>query len=153
MQWIIDHFQIVLLVLLGLGSLIKSRFDAKKAQESEGTPDPAADSAPPVRQRQPSVPPPLQRPGLPMAEQEAAREAAGVLKHQQDLAARLRQIRDTKATTSGGAAATRVRVARERAGKPVAVVPISLRSRLRDPQEVRRALLMREILDPPLGLR
>jgi hypothetical protein len=84
---------------------------------------------------------------------EAASEAAKALKHQQDLAERLRQIRETKATTTGGAAATRARVAAKGVAKSAAQVPASIRARLRDPVEVRRAFVMREILDTPVGLR
>ena len=84
---------------------------------------------------------------------EAASETARALKHQQDLAERLRQIRETKATTTGGAAATRARVAAKGVAKSSVQVPSSVRARLRNPAEVRRAFVMREILDPPVGLR
>ena len=84
---------------------------------------------------------------------EAASEAAKALKHQQDLAERLRQIRETKATTTGGAAATRARLASKGVAKPATQFPASIRARLRDPAEVRRAFVMREILDAPVGLR
>lgn len=157
MDWIRDHLQIVVIVLLALGSWIKSRMDAKAAEQQE-TYEPEPEPPPMMeRRREPSVPPPLVIPSapprIPMAEYEKAREAAETLKHQQDLEARLREIRETKANTSGGAAVTRARVASKRLGKPTAVVPVSLRSRLRDQSEVRRAIVMREILDPPLGLR
>ena len=58
------------------------------------------------------------------------------------------------ATTSGNAAETRARIAA--AGKkssPLAVGTTSLRSSLRDPKQTRRAIVLREILGPPVGLR
>lgn len=125
-------------------------------------------------QRIPSVPPPLTRvnvpasvPSPPVSQPQTAYnytipgaaaaaqdEAARMLKHQQDLAAHLSQIQATKATTTGGAAATRARIAASK-GKAKSFVPgpISIRARLRNPAEARRALVMREILDKPVGLR
>jgi hypothetical protein len=164
MDWIFDHFQIVILVLLGIGSMVKSIFDAKakQAEEREAEMHPPSEVPPDddtsYRKNAPSVPPPLHRPATPpplrMAgyEMEAANEAAKTLKHQQELAARLRQIRETKATTTGGASATRARVAAKGA-KSARQTPIALRQRLRDPAEVRRAIVLKEILGPPVGLR
>ncbi len=178
MDWLFDHFQIVALILLGIGSMVKSVFDSKSKQAAEremendepprvpldedtsyrktapAIPQPhVRTSVPPPLARQ-SVPPPLRESGYEAA---VALETAKALKHQQDLAERLRQIRATKATTSGGAAATRARLSAKTAGKgaakPVVQVPASIRSRLRNPAEVRRAFVMREILDPPVGLR
>jgi hypothetical protein len=158
MNWIFDNLQIVVLVLLGVGSLVKSVLEskAKAAREREETYNPEDVFAPdeeygePQRRPMPSVPPPLRQAGY---EMEAASETARALKHQQDLAERLRQIRETKATTTGGAAATRARVAAKGVAKSSVQVPSSVRARLRNPAEVRRAFVMREILDPPVGLR
>ncbi len=174
MDWIFDNFQIVILVLLGIGSMVKSLFDAKAKQASEQETDwdpnnevPLGDdtsyrkttpSAPPPLVRS-EVPPPLTRPATPpplrMAgyDAEVANETAKALKHQQDLAARLRQIRETKATTTGGASATRARIASKGVAKPMKLAPLTLRNRLRNSAEVRQAFVMREILDPPVGLR
>ena len=165
MNWIFDHLQIVVLVVLGIGSMVKSMFDAKAKQaaekEAEWHPTPKIplgdDTS--YRKVQPSVPPPLARaatpPPLRMAgyDAEVANETAKALKHQQHLAERLRQIRATKATTTGGALATRTRIASKGTAKPLKQVPLTLRRRLRDPAEVRQAFVMREILEPPLGLR
>lgn len=158
MNWIFDNFQIVVLVLLGVGSLVKTVLEskAKAAREREETYNPEEVFAPdedygePQRQARPSVPPPLRQAGYDV---EVASETAKALKHQQDLAERLRQIRDTKATTTGGAAATRARVANKGMVKSAVQAPAAIRARLRDPLEVRRAFVMREILDPPVGLR
>ncbi len=155
MDWILDHFQIFVVVVFVVGSLLKNTIGAflKNARQDSAHEDSIEEI--PLEEdksyRKPSAfdgPPPL-----PMAEQEAARETAAALKHQQVLAARLRQIRETKATTTGGAAATRARIAAKGVAKPMALSPSSIRSRLRDPAEVRRAFVMREILAPPAGLR
>ncbi len=172
MNWIFDHFQIVILVALGIGSVVKSVFEARSKRAAEREIDWNPDSGVPLdedtsyRKTLPSpplarttVPPRLDHPVTPPAmrlagyEAEAANETAAALKHQLDLAARLRQIRETKATTTGGAAATRARVAAKGVAKPFPQGPASLRGRLRDHGEIRRAIVMREILDPPVGLR
>lgn len=167
MDWIFDNIQVVVIALVVIGSLVKNVLESRSQQKREyGAPEDGEDERPfvPIDQDTsyrkvlvPSSPPPLARhaapPPLPMATQEAARESAAALKHQQDLAERLRQIRETKATTTGGAAATRARVAAKGVSKPFLQGPVSIRARLRDPAEVRRAFVMREILDPPVGLR
>ena len=165
MNWIFEHIQIVILVALGIGSVVKSVFEARSKRAAEREIDWNPDSEVPLdedtsyRKTLPSVSPRLDHPVTPPAmrmagyEAEAANEAAKALKHQLDLAARLRQIRETKATTTGGAAVTRARVAAKGVAKPFLQGPASLRGRLRDHGEIRRAIVMREILDPPLGLR
>jgi hypothetical protein len=164
MDWIFDNFQIVILIALGIGSVVKSLLEskAKQKQESEEEYDPGDVFAPDEDYRDPmnpSVPPPLNRQIVPQSQRETgydeavANETARALKHQQDLAERLRQIRETKATITGGAAATRARISAKGAKAPSSRVPLSLRGRLRDPAEVRQAFVMREILDPPLSLR
>ena len=169
MNWIFDHFQIVVVVLLGIGSFVKSIFDARAKQAAEReadwrpTPEVPLDDDNSYRKvspkAKPTVPPPLARSATPptmrMAgyDAEVANEAAKVLKHQRDLAERMRQIRDNKATTTGGATATRARIAAKGVTQPLKQSPLTLRRRLRDPAEVRQAFIMREILDPPLGLR
>jgi hypothetical protein len=167
MDWIFDNFQIVALVGIALASWIKSRMDAKAAEREERQareemgegeeifgPEEAWEEPPP---RQPA-PPPLHRavpPPVPTAAQyEAELEAAALLKHQMDLQERLRQIRETKASTSGGAAVTRARVAASQSHAAAAApVKSGLRSALRNRSEIRRAVVLREILGPPLGLR
>lgn len=163
MDWIFDNFQIVFLVLLALGSWLKSRIDAKNAKREEEAEQETETFDPEdydwEEKSEPATPPPLTRPAvppaMPMAAFEASREAAATLKHQQDLAERLRQIRETKATTTGGASATRARVAasKSKAKSAVITAPVSLRARLRNNGELRRALVMREILGPSVSQR
>lgn len=163
MDWIFEHFQIVLLVLLGIGSMVKSFYERAKGSPDRGgeMDDPGEVPVPDqsYRKTQPTTPPPLTRQATPppmrMAgyDAEVANETAKALKHQHDLAERMRQIRDNKATTTGGASATRARIAAKGVAKPLALSPLTLRRRLGDHAEVRRAFVMREILDPPVGLR
>ncbi len=183
MDWIFDHPQIILLIILGVGSMLKSAVEARAEKAAERDFTEERENRVPIdqdtsyRKVMPSVPPPIQRadrpPPLPAGRTpspkkrrkvkpastappsfSAAEEAAGILKHQRDLAERLRQIRETKATTTGGAAATRARVAAKDTKQPTqSLGPISLRKRLTNPAEVRRAFVMREILDRPVGLR
>ena len=172
MEWLFDHIQFVLFGLIGIGALVKNLLESRAKQQRE-YPDPAGQEGEvfgetplgedkSYRKPTASVPPALPRTNVPPSRRESgydaavANETAKALKHQQDLAERLRQIRETKATTSGGAAATRARVAFKSPKKDARTSPlqsISLRKRLRDPAEIRRAFVMREILDPPVGLR
>lgn len=164
MDWIFDNFQIVILIALGVGSVLKSLLESKARQkrESEEEFDPGDVFAPDEDYREPSmpsVPPPLTRQAVPPPLRESgydeavALETAKALKHQRDLADRLRQIRETKATTTGGAASTRARLSAKGTTASLEKGPLGIRARLRDPAEVRRAVVMREILDPPVGLR
>jgi len=167
MQWLYDNFQVAALVLIALAGWIKSRVDAKLEQEKapeESEPYDEREVFGPYDQWEQSpsgsvAPPPLMRPTpppflSPAAAFEANRESEAALKHQQDLAERLRQIRETKATTTGGAKATRARVAASKLPKTVvAAVPLSLRGRLHDKGELRRAFVLKEILALPLSQR
>lgn len=175
MNWIFDHFQIVVLVVLALGSWAKRRMDANRAEQDErqarreimgedemSGPDdgwPQAQAVPSMpspkagQSASPPRPPPvpssplgglyqtaallerLSNPIDPLEKQEPPREAA-------------------KATTTGGAAATRTRVsAAQRHVHAVPHVKGGLRASLHNRNDIRRAVLMREILGPPLGLR
>lgn len=164
MDWIFEHLQVVILVALGLGSVLKRLWESRKTQ-NEGTGDeddsgevfePDEDDREPMMR---SIPPPLTRHVVPASAREmgydeaVANENAKALKHQRDLADRMRQIRETRATTSGGAAATRTLIAARGTEKPLKQTSLAIRDRLRNPAEVRRAVVMQEILDPPVSLR
>jgi hypothetical protein len=171
MNWIFDHFQIVILIALGIGSVVKSLLESKAKQkqkqeeeeeEEEEKYDPGEIFAPDEEYQppaMPSTPPPLTRQVVPHSQrlggydEAVAAETARELKHQRDLAEHLRQIRETRATTTGGAAATRARVSAKGLKKSAAKIPLGIRARLRDPLEARQAFVLREILDPPVGLR
>lgn len=175
MDWILDHLKFVVIAAVIIGSIVKSVLESK-SQGPDGLPERTDDDTsdrsyrkmPP---RMPSVPPPVQwtetpsstynpPPPLPTtaytipgAYEFAQEESAKMLKHQQDLAEHLRQIRENKATTTGGAAETRARIAASKGtSKRSATTQVPIRARLRDRAEIRRAFIMREILDKPVGL-
>lgn len=161
MDWIFDHFQILAIVGLALASWLKSRADAKAAEreeqearreleEPEEIFGPGETWMRPRDQQAQPVPPPLVRadpPPIPAVEEQ------GELKRQIDMQERLRQIRDVKAATGGGAAVTRARTNHMKPAKTASAAPVVLRAALRNRGQVRRAIIMREILGPPLGLR
>jgi predicted ATPase len=159
MDWIFDHFQILLIVGLAFASWLKSRNEAKQAErearEAGEMPD-MRDIFGPEESWQPE-PEPYQPPPLPAAsysrpappayeETNALRE----LERQSALREQLKQIRESKAIT-GNAAATRERNSGK--GKAPASVTASLRETLRNRSELRKAVITREILGAPLGLR
>jgi hypothetical protein len=129
MNWIFDHFQIVVLILLIVASVVKKQ---SKLKEKSALPD--------------------QPPSLPRSLQEDITSAPPP-RAKDDGQTRLPMVHDTKVATTGDAAATRARVAAQKQKKPPSQGPVTLRHRLRDRGEVRRAIIMREILDPPVGLR
>jgi hypothetical protein len=73
------------------------------------------------------------------------------LERQNALREQLRQIREAKTITTGNAAATRERANAK--GKAPVVVTASLRGMLRNRGELRKAVITREILGAPVGLR
>ena len=157
MSWILDNIQIVIILALALAGWLKSRMEATAAERMERVEDEieevremygeAAKSGPPPLVR--AVPPPLPELGKQIVK---AKEAAQVLQHQNALAERLREIRKAKAAAPAKLAP--LHVAKSSTAVPfIAVPPSSIRHRLRRPAEVRRAIVMAEILAPPVGLR
>ena len=158
MSWIFDHFQIFVLIVFAIGSIVKKFNEAKATAKPPPMP---VDLPEPMFEADeqssmldwPEEPPALAPAPLPGAMIEAKLEAAEALKHQQDLASRMQQLWETKASTTGDAAATRARVASKGTPKAHAAPIPSLRDRLKSPAEIRRAIVMREILSPPVSLR
>ncbi len=167
MDWIFDNFQIVALVALAMASWFKSRMDAKAAEREEqrareemaergeveesdfGPGEPWQEV---LTRPEPAQPPPLFRvspPPVPVAVFDTDAE----LKRQMELQERLRQARESKAVTTGGAAATRKLTASKQTGYAAAGVRNGLREIVRKRGEIRRAVVLREILGPPLALR
>lgn len=167
MDWIFDNFQILALVGIAFASWLKHRFDTKMAEREEQRTlddedyDPADDWESRQNQPSPSVPPPLVWPTPPPLTREVPAqpysresEADLILKRQHDMQERIRQIKESKANTTGGAAATRARVAASQSKiQPIQAEKTGLRRTIRSPREIRKAVIMREILGPPVGLR
>ena len=160
MDWIFDHFQIVLIVALAFASWVKSRRDAKQAErearEAGELPD-MGDIFGPEESWQPQAAP-MPNPPPPVPSQ-SARNAFPAqeplpdheLERQNALREKLRQIREAKTITTGNAAATRERANAK--GKAPVVVTASLRGMLRNRSELRKAVITREVLGTPVGLR
>lgn len=154
MDWIFDNFQILALVGLALASWLKARADAKAAEREarELMELPGDVGGPEEPQARPfwetPVPPPLPvvPPPLP-AHAEVERE----MQRQMELQERLQRLRESRNVRSGGAAATRDRLIRPEAAAVAA--PTGLRAVLRKKGELRRAIVLREILGPPVGMR
>lgn len=172
MDWIFDHLRFVIIAGFVIASLVKRFSDAKnaEAEERRAREEMAGDDSPfgqaevwqqPQAPPAPSVPPPLTRKVTipprksdPPPLREDFSEIDAVLKRQLEMQERLQQIKQTKATTTGDAAATRARVSA--VGKPaMPFMPgkTSLRESLRDAKQTRRAIVLREILGPPVGMR
>jgi type IV secretory pathway VirB10-like protein len=167
MEWIFDNFQIVAIVALVLGSLVKQFLEAKAeerrarerneqepAEEEIFGPDEDWEESRPS----PASPPPLVRPGPPPLFrpppvpqfQPPPPEAEEALKRQLDMQERLRQIREEKAARAKQAASPAA-ASKSRTGSAAAATTI--RGALSRPGDARRAIVLREILGPPVGLR
>lgn len=167
MDWIFDNFQIVALVALAMASWFKSRMDAKAAEREEqqareemaergeveeydfGPGEPWQEVLMPPEF---PPPPPLFRASPPPVPAVVV-DTDAELKRQMELQERLRQAREGKVVTTGGAAATRKLTASKQTGYAAAGVRNGLREIVRKRSEVRRAVVLREILGPPLALR
>lgn len=168
MNWIFDHFQIVVLIIFAFGSWLKLHIESKAEEkaraerqreqpEDEEEDEPPFDDWKPEFQTVPPPPPGIPPPPPPLARQIQARkdESDSVLRRQLDLQERLRILKETKAKTSGGAAATRLRVAAAQTGARVPALAEGggFHQSLRDRKNLRRGIIIREILGPPLALR
>jgi hypothetical protein len=161
MQWIFDHFQIVFIAVIVIGSLAKQFLDAKAAErqareeQNEGDIfDPGEDWGPQYPQTAPSVPPPLVRTVPPPLARTGTPpplvvETEALLKRQQDMQDRLKQIKEARVFTE----APKLARPSSKRTKPATSAKSTLRGALRDRSEIRRAFVMREILGPPAGLK
>ncbi len=145
MDWIFDNIQILVAIGAGIALWLNKRHEEREQQrqmEEEGPADweeeefgPEETSPPPqivIHQRKPPPLPPTEN-----AEAVRQREMMERLKA-------LRAERNAQAATKNAPARTKT---------SPAMVPGSLQSRLRDRGEIRRAIVLREILGPPVGLR
>ena len=179
MQWIFDNLQLLIagaaLVAYWLNNMRQAKEEAaRERQEAEsevedpfgpdfdfGIPEhetaarPDAPQPPPIPQ---AAPPPILRPTRAASPPPAVLTAVETeMARQQALQERLRQVRESRqprSTTTGGAAATQARVTGRTATSSAtpASASASLARRLRDRSEIRRAIVLREILGPPPGL-
>ena len=173
MDWIFDNFQFVILIALAIGSVVKQMAEAAKMKkeqreqppetqweetETTWTPipippefQPPPRSAPPPLQR--SVPPPLLKhfetfqapPPLP------AEETENLLRKQLEMQEKVRALRENKAAEKARMLEKQARSAtRVKTQHPA---QLGVRSLLANPTTARKAIVLREILDKPLGMR
>jgi hypothetical protein len=167
MDWIFDHLQIVVLIALGFGTWVKSRMDrARAAQEERTAPVEMAGEeevfGPATGWPQvpaPTVPPPLVRASPPPLKRQSMPPAMPVEPYRAPVMAKAAPANmppgpASKATTVGGAAATRTRVSAAQTHiQSGQSRKAGLHASLNHRKAIRHAIVMREILGPPVGLR
>jgi hypothetical protein len=157
MNFLLEHLQIVFIVVaLIVTGFSKLREFIAKTQPEEpdwkpvgsGADDgyaPVEEYQAPVRRRA-QVPPPLTSYVAPAA-------AEPELERQRNMQQRLKALRDSKAAATPVKPAIGKGKPKMKPAAPPLISPSSLRSRLRDRKEIRRAIVLREILGPPVGLK
>jgi hypothetical protein len=168
MDWILEHLQIVALIAVGFGTWVKSRMDRARAAQEEraapaemageeevfgpatGWPQAPAPTVPsPIVVR--ASPPPLKRQSMSPAMPVESYRAPVMAK---PAPANMPPGQASKATTVGGAAATRTRVSAAQTHiQSGQTRKAGLHASLNHRKAIRHAIVMREILGPPVGLR
>lgn len=161
MDWIFNNFEIVALVVLAIGSAVKQLVESTKAKRE----------APPRREVEedeedwfpipippeylPKAPPPLPSvpPPPPLLHKAVPPPVPGdtdeVLRRQLEMQEKLRQLRENKANK-----AKEPMLRAGQAKQPVRTpATAGVRSLLRHPSSARQAIVLREILGPPVGMR
>ena len=160
---IFDHPQVLILVAGGAVFLFNKYQEFKQNQEADASGDWRDGDAQPTdfedyERPQPSyspppmawVPPPL--PSGPPALPSTVSAVAAELERQQDLQVKLKKAREMRLTRPERAADAKARVA-GKINTSAATSTVTLRSRLQNKSEIRRAIVLQEILGPPVGLR
>ncbi len=139
-------------------------FEDDEAWQPPRTEEPPPFAPPPlVRRAEPAEPPPLHRHGPPpMPEMTGSAE----LQRQEELQSRLREMREKREVSARQAKQAKearqarearqpklARTARLAGDKPVSAFKSQLRASLHDRSQIRQAVLLREILGPPVALR
>lgn len=146
-----DNVKIIIGLIVGVLWIVGKISESRKKQREEQQWSPPDDESyeyedtdePAEQSHRRLVPPPLPRavapPVLPSQDREYSRQQV-----MQERLAALKKERAAVAKASKKSA--------KATAQPM-VSPSSLKARLRNKQELRRAMVMREILDPPVGLR
>jgi len=187
MKWILDHLQFVILVVWAFAFWLKKVIDHRMAEREAREAAPQREDLPDGFDRDaeleeeisleawevssppppfpPSMPPPFPPAGHPGgmgsgAPQAGPWQAATVPRESEGTTLTPPPLRDTRATTTGGAAATRLRISiedREQQGEPARPLVRSrsatLRHQLNQRAETRRAIILKEIVSRPVSLR
>jgi hypothetical protein len=161
-NWILDHLQVAVILVVVAVTLLGKLLEALKPNRPAGgsiletlgkmlgedagaatapnPPGPAEPSPPPLRRA--AVPPPL-RYGTPPADVDATQAE---LERQRQMQERLRKIREAKAKPPVAPPPAPSVVKRQ-------TISRGLKGQMRSSKELRRAMVIREILGPPVGLR
>jgi type IV secretory pathway VirB10-like protein len=168
MDWIFDNFQIVVLIALAVGSVVKQMADAAKARKEQREQQPETEwqetettwtsvPIPPEYQPPPLPPPPARHfgtylpPPPPPPPVAVVQDSGDFLRKQMEMQEKARAIRENKATEKTRMLELRARSATR--AKTEYSAEITIRNLLANPASARKAIVLREILDKPLGLR
>ncbi len=157
MDWIFEHIQVAVILLIVVVTLVRKVFDTivsnkPAAGANPGNPppphavpnevDPTQWPEPPPPPPKIPTPPPLRKISPP----EDGGSLATELERQRAMQERLRKIRESKSSIQPVAATP---VLTPPPTRPVGSLPSSLRGG----KQLRRAIVIKEIIGPPLGLR
>ena len=148
-DFITEHFIKIVIGVIAVIVWIIGKIKETQAQKEQSWEPQEEDYLP--EDYRTSQPPPLDpsagSPSPPLPQYMAADDSE--LERQRKMQDRLRTIRQKK-----GATASKPVTSRSTPGiKPTLVSPSKLKERLRDRKELRRAIVMNEILNPPISLR
>lgn len=140
MKFILENAQVIIVVVAIIVALVKQILE-KKAPPEEPDWQPVEDHDHPQRPELPRMPPPLPQKRTMVAD-------ASELERQRKLQERLKALRDSKTPAPAAKSARKARPS-----APALISPSKLKASLRDRNELRRAVILREILGPPVGLQ
>lgn len=154
MNWIFENLQIVVVVAVVVVTLVGKLLEAIRTNKPTGGTTLedlfGPDEEPEPMVRRPAPPPLRQVPGPPPLRQVTPSGDRGAqqaeLERQRELQERLRKIRDAKAPAASAEVVAPTVVRRQ-------TISGGLKGQLRSSKELRRAVMLREILGPPVGLR
>lgn len=169
MDWLLEHFQFVAIALLIAGSMIRKFLEAK-AEEQEARrrmeqPGPPEEAFEPFEPAEPweayepfePTPPPIPQPparSTPPPVPAFESQQAAILQRQTEIEEQLRRIREGRSAKQARQAKP-ARIAKPAAttAAPTTTGATSIRSTLRNRGSARRAIVLREVLGQPVGLR
>ncbi|MFA5056647.1 MAG: hypothetical protein WC485_00915 [Opitutaceae bacterium] len=178
MEWILDHVQVLFAIAIAVVAILQ-KLKRSRAEEATGE-APAVDPqeaertrriqeeirrrimerrglapaapAPPEMEEIPAPPPMMEEvrpyvvePPLPFLEMPAAPDRAAELARQQQMLQQLRELESARSMLPAAAVAP--------GGSPASAPANWLHAELRQPSGLRRAVILREILGPPVGLQ
>ena len=153
-DFVFEHIEKIVIGVIAVAVWIVGKIKENQAQKEE-TWEPQEEDYLPEDYRT-SQPPPLYPatgsapPPLPQSQYMAADDSE--LERQRKMQERLRSIREKKGPAPKQATPKRVAKPKPQSA-PTLVSPSKVRDRLRDRKELRRAIVMNEILNPPVSLR